>query len=158
MSKRERQTSLFIWWRILYYTFKQYYGNFYCCLLVILYHYFLTLLLKFLFILRFLSNSSVRFFILLVANLNAQTWVCVLRISLLSFDLSSSKEKGCNNCGGSFCNVGLGCLLLYWTQVFWVRELRPVQLQLTLVWLVHKLCLVCQEPRSYAHGKRSYFG
>ena len=158
MSKRERQTSLFIWWRILYYTFKQYYGNFYCYLLVILYHYFLTLLLKFLFILRFLSNSSVRFFILLVANLNAQTWVCVLRISLLSFDLSSSKEKGCNNCGGSFCNVGLGCFLLYWSQVFWVRELRPVQLQLTLVWLVHKLCLVCQELCSYAHDKRSYFG
>ena len=56
-----------------------------------------------------------------------------------------------------FCNVGLGCLLLYWAQVFWVRELRPVQLQLTLVWLVHKLWLVSQELRSYAHDRRNYF-
>ena len=41
--------------------------------------------------------------------------------------------------------TGLGCLLWYLAQVFWVRELRPVQLELKLVRLVRKLCLVCQE-------------
>ena len=41
--------------------------------------------------------------------------------------------------------IGLDCLLQYWAQIFWVRELRPVQLQLNLVWLVCKLCIVCQE-------------
>ena len=55
-------------------------------------------------------------------------------------------------CGGPFCNVGLGCLLLYWAQVFWIRELRPVQLQLILVRFVRKLCLVCQE---HAHAIRA---
>ena len=49
---------------------------------------------------------------------------------------------------GLFCDVGLGCLLLYWVQVFWIRELGPVQLYLTLVWLVHKLCPICQ---SFGH-------
>ena len=58
-------------------------------------------------------------------------------------------------CDGPFCNVGLGCLLPYWTLVFWIKELRLVQLQLTLIRLVHKLCLVCQE---HAHGRQSYFG
>ena len=41
--------------------------------------------------------------------------------------------------------IRLGCLLWYWVLIFWVRELRPVQLQLNLVRLVRKLCLVCQE-------------
>ena len=59
---------------------------------------------------------------------------------------------------GPFCNVRLGCLLLYWAQVFWVKKLRLVQLQLTLIRLVHKLCLICQELRSHAHGRRSCFG
>ena len=40
------------------------------------------------------------------------------------------------------------------TQVFWTRELGTVQLQLTLVWLVHKLCPVCQKLWSRAHGRR----
>jgi len=47
--------------------------------------------------------------------------------------------------------------MLYWAQVFWVRELRPVQLQLTLIRLMHKLCLIYQELRLHTHGRRSYF-
>ena len=39
--------------------------------------------------------------------------------------------------------TGLGCLLWYWAQIFWVKALRPVQLQLNLVRLMRKLCLVC---------------
>ena len=37
------------------------------------------------------------------------------------------------NVVGLFYNIRLGCLLRYWAQVFWVRELRPVQLQLSLI-------------------------
>ena len=65
--------------------FEHYYGNFYCCHLVILYNYFLTLLLKFLFIQRFLSSSSIRFFILLVANLSKRFYL-ILSLSKKKFD------------------------------------------------------------------------
>ena len=34
------------------------------------------------------------------------------------------------------------------THVIWIRELGPVQLQLTLVRPVHKLCTVC---RNFSH-------
>ena len=27
-------------------------------------------------------------------------------------------------CSGPFCDVGLGCLLLYWAQVFWIKEVE----------------------------------
>ena len=47
-----------------------------------------------------------------------------------------------------FCHFGLDCHLLHWAQVFWIRELGLVQLQLTLVWLAHKLCPVC---RNFSH-------
>ena len=44
----------------------------------------------------------------------------------------------------AFRDFGLNCLLLHWAQVFWIRELRLVQLQLTFVWLMHKLWPVWQ--------------
>ena len=47
-----------------------------------------------------------------------------------------------------FCDFGLDCLLLHWAQVFWIRELGSVQLQLTLVRLAHKLYPVC---RNFSH-------
>ena len=49
--------------------------------------------------------------------------------------------------------TGLDCLLRYWAQVFWVREMRPIQLKLKLVRLMRKLCLVYQE---HAYGRQSY--
>ena len=48
--------------------------------------------------------------------------------------------------------IGLGYLLRYWAQVFWVRELRSIQLELKLVRLVRTLCLVCQE---HAYGRQN---
>ena len=69
------------------------------------------------------------------------------------------------DCGGLFFCVllgylllyyyctGLDCLLRYWAQVFWVREMRPIQLELKLVRLMRKLCLVYQE---HAYGRQSY--
>ena len=41
--------------------------------------------------------------------------------------------------------LNLDCLMWYWVLIFWIRELNPVQLQLNLVRLVRKLCLVYQE-------------
>ena len=38
-----------------------------------------------------------------------------------------------------------------------MKELRPVQLQLTLVWLMHKLCPVCQKLWSRAHDRRDCY-
>ena len=48
----------------------------------------------------------------------------------------------------AFCDFGLDCLLLYWARVFWIGELGPIQLQPTLVRLVHKLCSIC---RNFSH-------
>ena len=47
-------------------------------------------------------------------------------------------------CGGLFVILGQTASCYTEAQVFQIRELGPVQLQLTLVRLVHKLCLVCQ--------------
>ena len=55
---------------------------------------------------------------------------------------------------GLFAYIGLGYLLWYWAQIFWVSELRPVQLQLNLIRLVRKLCLIRQK-RPY--GRQNCF-
>ena len=41
--------------------------------------------------------------------------------------------------------IVLGYFLLHQAQIFWIQELGLVQLQLNLVQLARKLCLVCQE-------------
>ena len=46
-------------------------------------------------------------------------------------------------CGGPFVIWGWTASFCTEAQVFWIRELGLVQLQLTLVQLVHKLCPVC---------------
>ena len=48
----------------------------------------------------------------------------------------------------AFCDFGLDCLLLHQAQVFWIRELGLVQLQLTLVQPMYKLCPVF---RNFSH-------
>ena len=63
------------------------------------------------------------------------------------------KKKMVKSCGWTLTvgpNVVDLFVMLGWAascytgpQVFWVRELRLVQLQLALLWLIHKLCLVC---------------
>ena len=48
----------------------------------------------------------------------------------------------------AFCDFSLNCLLLHQAQVFYIKELGPVQLQLTLVQPTHKLCPVF---RNFSH-------
>ena len=51
-------------------------------------------------------------------------------------------------CGAPFVILGWTASCCTEAQVFWIRELGLVQLQNTLVRLVHKLCPVC---RNFGH-------